>query len=102
MMVNDEETVRHTVTFIWILGSLQPVMAIEFALSGSLRGAGDTRFPFYTVLIGMLGMRASTAALAVYLELPVVWVFCALIPDYIVKACLLVWRFRSERWQHAI
>jgi putative MATE family efflux protein len=102
MMVSDEETVRHTVHFIYILGSMQPLMAVEFALSGSLRGAGDTRFPFYVVLIGMLGMRATSGALAVYLELPVVWVFMALVPDYVVKGILLIWRFRSGRWQHAI
>jgi putative MATE family efflux protein len=102
MMVPDADTVRHTVHFIYILGSMQPLMAVEFALSGSLRGAGDTRFPFYTVLVGMLGMRATSAAVAVYLELPVVWVFMALVPDYMAKAILLVWRFRSGRWQHAI
>ena len=102
MMVDDAETVRHTVVFIRILGAMQPMMAIEFGLSGALRGAGDTRFPFYSVLIGMLGMRASFAGAALYLDLPVVWVFMAVVPDWIAKACLLTWRFRSGRWQHAI
>ena len=30
------------------------------------------------------------------------WVFMALVPDYVVKGLLLVWRFRSGRWQHAL
>ena len=41
-------------------------------------------------------------ALTVWLELPVFWVFMGLVPDYVVKAILLVWRFRSGRWQTAI
>ena len=102
LMVDDDETVRHTVHFIYILGAMQPLMAIEFAISGSLRGAGDTRFPFYVVLIGLVVVRGSCAGLAVALDLDVLWVFMALVPDYVVKGVLFVWRFRSGRWQHAI
>ena len=100
MMVDDDETVRLAVVFIYLLGSAQPLMALEFGLSGALRGAGDTRFPFYAVLIGMVGVRCSLAALAAWLELSVEWVFAALLGDWLVKALLLVWRFRSGRWQH--
>lgn len=100
LMVDDDETVRLAVVFIYLLGSAQPLMAVEFGLSGALRGAGDTRFPFYAVLIGMLGVRCSLAALAAWLGLSVEWVFAALLGDWLVKALLLVWRFRSGRWQH--
>jgi Na+-driven multidrug efflux pump len=37
-----------------------------------------------------------------WLGLPVEWVFAALIGDYIVKAALLVGRFRGDRWQRAL
>ena len=102
LMIDDDETVRHTVDFIYILGLCQPLMAIEFALGGALRGAGDTRFPLYTVLVGLVAIRSTCAGLAVYFELSVFWVFVAIAPDYITKALLLTWRFRSRRWQHAI
>ena len=100
--VDDDEVVRLTVAFIYILGSVQPLMALEFALGGGLRGAGDTRFPLYTALAGMLLVRTSLAALAHWLELPVEWVFAALIGDYIVKSSLFIRRFRSDRWQQAL
>ena len=44
-MIGDPEVVRLTVAFIYLLGAAQPLMAVEFALGGALRGAGDTRFP---------------------------------------------------------
>ncbi len=100
--IDDDEVVRLTVVFIHIFGLVQPLMALEFALGGALRGAGDTRFPLYNVLAGMLLVRTSLAALAWALGLTVEWVFAALIADYAVKATLFVWRFRSGRWQHAI
>ena len=101
-MIDDDEVVRLTVVFIYILGSVQPLMAAEFSLAGALRGAGDTRFPLYTVLAGMLLVRTTLAGFAGWQGLAVEWVFAALIGDYVVKAGLLVGRFRSGRWQQVL
>lgn len=98
-MIDDPEVVRLTVIFIYILGACQPLMAMEFTLGGSLRGAGDTRFPLYTVLTGLLGIRVMLSAVFAWLGLPVEWIFAALIADYIVKAGMLCWRFRGGRWK---
>ncbi len=102
LMIDDPEVVRLTVVFIYLLGAVQPLMAIEFALGGALRGAGDTRFPFLAVLAGLLGVRCVLAALFASAGLSVEWIFAALIGDYVVKASILVWRFRSGRWQGAL
>jgi putative MATE family efflux protein len=101
-LIDDPEVVRLTVAFIWVLGSVQALMAVEFTLAGALRGAGDTRFPLLTVICGLFGGRIALAALAASLDLPVEWVFSALIADYVVKATLLIWRFRSRRWVRAL
>lgn len=97
-MIDDPEVVRLTVVFIYCLGVVQPLMAIEFSLSGALRGAGDTRFPLITVASGLFGARVALSAGFVWMELPVEWIFAALIGDYIVKALMLTLRFRSGRW----
>jgi len=102
MLIDDPEVVRLTRVFIYILGAVQPLMAIEFTLGGALRGAGDTRFPMFTVMTGLLGVRVVLASLFAWLGLPVEWIYAALIADYIVKSTMLTWRFRSGRWQHAI
>ena len=101
-MIDDPEVVRLTVVFIYILGSVQPLMAIEAAMGGALRGAGDTRFPLIAVFSGLIGARVTLAILFAWRGLPVEWIFAALIADYIVKAILLTARFRSGRWQKAV
>ncbi len=95
-----DETTALTVTFIYILGAVQPLMALEFALAGALRGAGDTRFPLYTVLIGLFAVRLGAAvffAKPVFGTIVAVWL--CLVADWSVKAALLTWRFQRGRWQ---
>jgi putative MATE family efflux protein len=101
-MIDDPEVVRLTVVFIYVLGSLQPLMAMEFALTGSLRGAGDTRFPLLTVLSGLIFVRCVLAGIFARLDFSVEWIFYALIADYIVKATMLTLRFRGGRWKTVI
>jgi Na+-driven multidrug efflux pump len=50
-------------------------------------------------LTGLILVRGSVAALGVYLGLSVEWIYAALIVDYIVKASLLAWRFRQDKWK---
>jgi putative MATE family efflux protein len=92
-------TIEYTVQFMYLLGSMMPLLAIEFALGGALRGAGDTRFPLIATFLGLIGMRCGLAALATYLQLPVFWVYAALVGDYLLKGGMLVWRFHSGRWR---
>jgi Na+-driven multidrug efflux pump len=101
-MIDDAEVVRLTVVFIYVLGGLQPLMAIEFALTGSLRGAGDTRFPLLVVLSGLVLVRCVLAGIFAWLDFSVEWIFYALIADYIVKTTMLTLRFRGGRWKTVI
>lgn len=101
-MSRDPEVVRLTVVFIWVLGSVQALMAIEFTLGGALRGAGDTIFPFVTVLGGLTFGRLAFAALFMWLGKGIEWIYAALIADYIIKGVLFVARFRSGRWKQTL
>ena len=91
---------ERTVDFVWILGAVQPLMAIEYTIGGALRGAGDTRFPLLAVFTGLFGFRvlpAAIAALVFHAPLNLVWGM--LVFDYAVKATLLVARFARGRWK---
>ena len=98
-MIDDPEVVRLTVVFIYILGAMQPLMAIEFTLGGALRGAGDTRFPLLTTITGLVIVRGSVAGIFLWQGLSVEWIFAALIVDYVVKALMLMSRFRRGQWK---
>ncbi|HVM96076.1 MAG TPA: MATE family efflux transporter, partial [Candidatus Acidoferrales bacterium] len=101
--VDDQVVIDSTVAFIHALAAAQPLMAIDFTLGGALRGAGDTRFPLVAVFVGFYGCRlgfAYTAAFVLHLGLP--WVWSALLGDYLARALLKAWRFRSGHWAKAM
>lgn len=101
--IGDEPlTVRYTVVLIYVLGAMMPLLAVEFALGGALRGAGDTRFPLLATFLGLIGMRCVLAAAFTYLDLPVVWVYGAMVGDYLLKTVMLIARFRRGRWRTAV
>ena len=99
-MLGDEPlTIAYTVQFIYMLGAMMPLMAVDFAIGGALRGAGDTRFPLIATILGLIGMRCGLAALATYFGLPVAFVYASLIGDYVLKGILLTWRFHRGKWK---
>jgi putative MATE family efflux protein len=100
LFVADAAVVEDTRWFIYMLGLCQPLMAIDYALGGALRGAGDTRFPLATLFVGLYGCRllfAWTATHALDLALP--WLWAALLGDYGARAALKSWRYRGGAWQ---
>lgn len=105
----DPETQAFTVLFIRIHALSIPAVGLYFTFEGALRGAGDTRFPLYTSIIGIFAVRLP---LAVVLGLIVVvagapwWlpvgltgIWFSLPVEYYVRALLISGRFRSGRWK---
>jgi len=100
LFIDDPEVIEDAVMFIQVLGAAQPLMAVDFTLGGALRGAGDTRFPLWSVLIGFYVCRLGFAYTATYvLNLSLFWLWFALVGDYIARALLKGFRFRSGRWK---
>jgi hypothetical protein len=52
-----------------------------------------------TTFAGLIVMRCGLAALFTFLGLPVIWVYGALIGDYLLKGLMLTIRFHGGRWQ---
>ena len=100
--IDDPDVVNYVVNFVIIFAIIQPFMAIEFSLSGALRGAGDTRSPLIITLVGLILVRVPLAYVLYKGGLGVEWVFGTLIADYILKAFLFMIRYRSKRWMKAL
>lgn len=100
LFTTDPEVVDLTQTILAILAIAHPFMAVEFALGGALRGAGDTLFPMLTVFAGLIVVRIGLAVGAVALfDAPIEWVWAALIVDYIAKAIMMALRFARGSWK---
>ena len=100
--INDVDVVNKAVVFVWILGIMQPFMAIEFSLGGAVRGAGDTKSPLIITLIGLILIRVPLAFLVYQLGLSIEWIYATLIADYFIKGVLLAIRYRSRRWMKVL
>ncbi len=75
-------------------------LALTMILSGALRGAGDTRWPFAIGMAGMLGVRIPLAHLAVYhYHLGIQGAWWAMVVDLWIRCLLVAWRFWQGGWQ---
>ena len=77
----------------------EPFFAIASVVGGVLRGAGDTRWPFYISLAGMWLLRVPMAFLLIHSfgwGLEAVWVGMAM--DLFLRGLISLWRFQKKGW----
>jgi putative MATE family efflux protein len=101
LFTSDPEVIRLGTLFLKIVAVLQVPLAITMVLSGSLKGAGDTRYLLFTTIIGSWVVRVPLAYLfsvGIGLSLPFVW--SVMVVDWVVRMTMLLIRYRSERWHH--
>lgn len=102
LFVDDPAVIDAAVSFIHVLAAAQPLMAVDFALSGALRGAGDTRFPLLVALLAFYGCRLGLSwVVADVVAGPLPWLWATMVGDYLLRAVLKGWRFRSGAWATA-
>ena len=99
LFTSDPEVIRLGTLFLKIVAILQVPLAITMVLSGSLKGAGDTRYLLFTTVVGSWLVRVPLAYLfSVGLELSLPFVWSVMVVDWVVRMTLLLIRYRSERW----
>jgi MATE family multidrug resistance protein len=82
-----------------IAGLFQPLLALNFVMSGGLRGAGDTRWPLYTKIISTWGVRLPLVLLLLHLGLGLTGAWIAMSSDFLVQGMLALWRFHKGAWK---
>ncbi|HSW09727.1 MAG TPA: MATE family efflux transporter [Bacillota bacterium] len=101
LYTRDPEVVAMGTQALRIMAVTQPFMAVNFIMAGSLRGAGDTRWPLLTTATGIWGVRVLLGyLLAVVAGLGLAGAWMAMAADHTVRAILLTLRFRAGRWKH--
>jgi Na+-driven multidrug efflux pump len=82
-----------------IAGAFQPLLALNFIMSGALRGAGDTRWPLYTKIVSTWGVRLPLVTLLVWLGFGLTGAWVAMGSDFLIQGLLAWWRFRKGAWK---
>lgn len=98
LFTNDPSVVAYGITFCYIVAFVQPPLASSLAFAGALRGAGETRFVMYTSIFGSWFIRLPFAYIfGIYLGGGIVWVWLAMIADWLVRVTVLFWRYRRGK-----
>ena len=98
---NDPQVIALGSQVLRIEALAEPFFAIASVVTGILRGAGDTKWPFYISLAGMWLLRVPVAFVLINgfgWSLHAVWVGMAL--DLILRGLISLWRFRKGGWMH--
>ena len=99
----DAEAVALASRCLRIVSFIQPVQALTWILGGALRGAGDTRFPFYITTFGNWCIRAAGVYVAIRLlkmSLPAAIIISNI--DNVVRCILMGLRVRQGKWKNAL
>ncbi len=98
---NDQQVITLGARVLRIEAFAEPFFAIGSVVGGVLRGAGDTKWPFYISLAGMWLLRVPVAFLLIRFfswGLEAVWVGMAL--DLMTRGLISLWRFQKRGWVH--
>lgn len=95
LFTTDPKVVAFGIIFCYIAAFIQPPLASSMVFAGALRGAGQTRFVMFTTILGAWIVRLPFAYIfGIYLGGGIVWVWLAMIVDWVVRASVLLWRYK--------
>ncbi|CAA9581484.1 MAG: hypothetical protein AVDCRST_MAG88-3392, partial [uncultured Thermomicrobiales bacterium] len=97
---DDAAIIAHGVAALQVVALAQPGQAIGIVLAGSLRGAGDTRFPMVTTGLAMWAIRLPIAWLCgITLGFGLAGVYFGWVLDSLVLGLVTWWRYRAGGWK---
>lgn len=99
----DKEVIDLVVKVLRIIALFQPFLCMTLVITSILQGAGDTKFPMYSTLIGIWGVRVlGVYVLGIKLNMGLVGVWIAYALDLTVRGVILMIRFINGKWKEII
>lgn len=100
LYTQDEVVLNQVIIVLRIIALVQPALCITVVITGALQGAGETKFPMYSTLIGIWGIRVlGVYFLGIVLGMGLVGVWIAVSIDLILRGILLMWSFKRGKWK---
>lgn len=99
IFTNDIKVQNLVVLVLRIIAIFQPFLSITMVISSALQGAGDTKFPMYSTLVGIWGVRVLFGYIfAVIFKLGLVGIWLAYSLDIVIRGIILLVRFLRGNW----
>ncbi|MFW6301075.1 MAG: MATE family efflux transporter [Bacillota bacterium] len=96
---DDSITLRYSINFLRALGIGAPILTLYGVLSGLLSSAGDTRTPFYGLVMSQTVFKLGLSyLLAVPVGLGLPGIFIGMVLDFIARAGWVARRYLSGDW----
>lgn len=101
LYTKDPAVIESSGNIMKIIALIQPFQASAFALSGGLRGAGDTLSTLIVTMIGVIFVRLSVAYVLInIIGLGLIGAWIAMLSDQIIRWIGISLRYRTGRWKH--
>lgn len=99
LYTDKQEVIACGIKIIRIYAVSQPFLAVVQVLTGTLRGAGDTKYPMITTFIGVWVFRLVIGyILGVICNLGINGVWIAMTADLVLRAILYIVRYQKGTW----
>jgi len=100
VFTEDLEIIDLVARVLKILALVQPFTCITLVITSALQGAGDTKFPMYSTLVGIWGVRVlGVYILGLKLGYGLVGVWLAASIDLVLRGIVLMIRFIRGSWK---
>ena len=101
LLYTDKQNVVPIAQILLIISAITIIAQnLSACFAGSLRGAGDTKFPLYTTTICVIVLRVIVTAIVVYiLNLGIYGIRFVILADQTVQAITMYIRYKSNRWE---
>lgn len=100
LYTQEEAVLNQVIAVLRIIALVQPALCITVVITGALQGAGETKFPMYSTLIGIWGIRViGVYFLGIIFGMGLIGVWIAVAIDLILRGSLLLWSFKRGKWK---
>ena len=97
---DDASIIEQGAFLLKLVALIQPLQSTQFILTGSLRGAGDTKYTAKVIFVTVMLVRPLIALFSVYvLRWGLTGAWIALVADQCLRTLLITLRYQSGKWK---
>ena len=101
LYTKDPSVIELSGNIMKIIAIIQPFQASSFAISGGLRGAGDTVSTLIVTIIGVFVIRLVLAHILInIMGLGLIGAWIAMLSDQIIRWIGITIRYRTDKWKY--